>query len=523
MNTSLAQYEHEIGSQLRRGDWAGAGRTAAACREAWPSAASGWLLGSIAALLAEDRATALQLVEERLAHHPADVQCLLQKAECLLALGRRADALAASAAATASAGAQAVALDAVGKFLVHAHEHTQALAVYDQAVAAAPGDAALLAKRSTLHRYLGNFDHSARDLEAVLALSPWDPEALKELTELRPQTPERNLIAAMQAALGKAAPESREATKLHFGLAKSYEDLAQYDASWHHLSLGNKLERSHLRYERDTDRTVIEQIIAGFPTVETPRRDITGERPIFIIGLPRSGTTLVERIIGSHSQVHAAGELPALSEAISSAVQLTAPQSRNWLGFAAALGGLDGASIAPEYLARAAARRGSRPRFSDKHPTNFFYCALILRAFPNARIVHLTRHPLAACYAIYKTLFEGGYPFCYDLDELGDFYIGYRKLMAHWHRVLPGRILDVPYEKVVTELEPTTHRLLEYLDLPFEQACLDFHLNPQSTSTASAVQVRQSLYDSSLDQWQHYATQLAPLRARLEAAEIVLD
>jgi tetratricopeptide (TPR) repeat protein len=519
----LADFEHEIGARIGRGDWAGAAATAAACRTAWPAASAGWLLGSIAALLAEEKEAALALVEDRLRRDPGDGPCLLQKAECLLALGRRAEALASAAAAAKQAGGNAAALDAVGEFLVHTQEHAEALAVYDQAVAAAPRSALLLGKRAVVHRFLGNFELAGHDYEAVLALSPTDADALKGLAELRPQTAERNCIAAMEAALQSAPPRSAQAPTLHFGLAKSYEDLGDYAASWRHLTAGNRLERARTAYDPGTDRAVIERIIAGFPDVERVLPDSTGEHPIFIVGLPRTGTTLVERIIGRHSQVHSAGELNALSEAIGITVKRVSPQSRGWLDYAAALGRLDGEPIAREYLARARARRGVRRRFSDKNPVNFFYCALILRAFPNAHIVHLTREPLAACYAIYKTRFEGGFPFSYDLEELADFYVGYHRLMSHWHRVLPGRILDVAYEKVVTAQEPTTRGLLEYLALPFEEACLDFQLNPDPTTTASSVQVRQPLYETSLDQWRHYAAELAPVRSRLEAAGVSVD
>jgi tetratricopeptide (TPR) repeat protein len=519
----VANFEHEIGARIGRGDLAGAAAAAAACRAAWPMASAGWLLGSIAALLAEEGETALALIEDRLATVPGDGQCLLQKAECLLALGRRDAALASAASAAAHAGENAAALDAVGEFLVHAHESAQALAMYDRAVAAAPRSALLLGKRAELHRSLGNFEAAARDHEAVLALSPSDADALKGLAELRPQTPESNSIAAMEAALEGAPPRSAQAATLHFGLAKSFEDLGDHARSWGHLSAGNRLERARIAYDPATDRAVIERIIAGFPALEPVRPDTSGERPIFIVGLPRTGTTLVERIIGRHSQVHSAGELNALSEAIGVTVKRSSPQSRGWLGYAAALGGLDGEPIAREYLAHSRAHRGVRPRFSDKNPANFFYCALILRAFPRAHIVHLTRSPLAACYAIYRTRFEGAFPFSYDLAELADFYVGYRRLMTHWHRVLPNRILDVAYEEVVTALEPTTRRLFDYLDLPFEEACLDFELNPDPTLTASAVQVRQPLYDSSLDQWRHYAAELAPVRSRLEAAGISVD
>ena len=426
MNTpTLLDFEAEIGARMARSDFAAATAAAAACRTAWPADRSGWLLGSICLLLEDKKESALALADEWLETHPKDVQCLLQRAECLMALGNRTEALAAAEMSGACAGTLTPALDAVGEFLVYAREHARALEIYDRAVAAAPRDPSILAKRAVIHGFLGNFELAARDYEAVLTLTPQDAEALKGLAELRQQTPERNYIGAMQAALGAVAPGSKEAATLHFGLAKSCEDLGDYSASWLHVTAGNRLERARISYDPNTDRAAIERLIEGFSEVETARPDTTGERPIFIVGLPRTGTTLVERIIGSHSAVHSAGELSALSEAIGVTLQRTQQQHvSTWLDYAAALADLDGEAIAREYLARCRTRRGNRPRFSDKQPTNFLYCALILRAFPNSRIVHLTRQPLATCYAIYKTRFQGTFPFAYDLTELGDFYIG---------------------------------------------------------------------------------------------------
>jgi tetratricopeptide (TPR) repeat protein len=398
------------------------------------------------------------------------------------------------------------------------------LEVYDRAVAAAPRDPAIIGKRAEVHRFLGNFDLAASDHEAVLRLSPTNPDALRGLAELRKQSADHNSVAAMETALAGAPAGSDDITTLHYGLAKSYEDLGEYAASWRHVSAANKLQRARFQYDAAHERAVIDRIIAGFPAAEPVAEDSTGEQPIFIVGLPRTGTTLVERILGNHSQVHSAGELQALSEAIGTAVDAQAPQlTEGWLGYASELGGLDGKRIAREYLARSRSRRGDKPRFSDKQTANFFYCALILRAFPKARIVHLTRHPIAACYAIYKTRFYGTFPFGNDLSDLGDFYVDYRRLMAHWHRILPGRILDVAYEDVVTSLEGSTRRLLDYVGVPFEPACLEFHRNPAATMTASSVQVRRPIYDSSLQQWQNYAAELAPLGARLEAAGIKFD
>jgi tetratricopeptide (TPR) repeat protein len=519
---SLPDFQYEIGVRMSRGDWAAAAAAAAACRAAWPVDSAGWLLGSIAALFADQKESALALVEERLAVDPRDLECVLQKAECLLALGRRGEALqAADFAVSQTAAGDPDGLDALGTFFVYAAEHARALDAYNQAIAIAPKNAALLGKRAEVHRFLGEFEMSARDYEAVLAITPKDAEALKGLAGLRRQSADRNSVAAMETALAAAPAGAEDISVLHYGLAKSYEDLEEYAASWRHLSAANRLQRARYPYDPAHEREVIERIISAFSDIEPVGPDTTNEEPIFIVGLPRTGTTMVERILGSHSQIHSAGELQALSESIRVAVDVQAPDiAGTWLDYAAALGRLDGALIAREYLARSRSRRGTRPRFSDKQTANFFYCALILRAFPKARIVHLTRHPLAACYAIYKTRFWGTFPFGNDLGDLGDFYIGYRRLMAHWHKILPARILDVAYEDVVNSLEPSTRRLLEFVGVPFEAACLEFHRNPTATMTASSVQVRQPLYDSSLHQWQHYAAELEPLRRRLEAAGI---
>jgi len=520
---SAADFERQITELIARRDLGRAATAAASCRATWPDAAPGWLLGSIIALLTDDARTALALVEERLGREPRDPQCLLQKGESLLALGRRDEALAVATQAVGNVGNDPVALEALCDFFVHAYEHAQALVLLDRALEATPDRIALLGKRAVLHRFLGYFDLAARDYQAVLARTPHDAEALKGLAEVSPQTREQNVVARLQAALRQVDPRSSDAVVLHFGLAKCHEDLGDHAASWQHVTAGNRLERARFQYDRAADRAVIERMISGFDRIEAVWPDATGERPIFIVGLPRTGTTLVERIIGRHSLVHSAGELTALSEAVGVTFKRRAPQARGWLDYAGSLAELDGESIAREYLARSRARRGARVRFSDKNPVNFFYLPLILRAFPRAHIIHLTRHPLAACYAIYKTRFEGTFPFSYDLEELGDFYVGYRRLMAHWHHVLPERILDVAYEDLVTEFEPTVRRLLDDLELPFETACLAFEANSDATTTASAVQVRQPLYDSSLDQWRHYARELAPLRARLESAAIAIE
>ncbi len=182
---------------------------------------------------------------------------------------------------------------------------------------------------------------------------------------------------------------------------------------------------------------------------------------------------------------------------------------------------VDFVALGREYLARARTVV-AEGRFTDKMPLNYLYCGLIRRALPNAKIVHLTRHPMAAGYAMYKSLFKDGYPFSYDLDEIAQYYIAYRKLMDHWSAVMPGAVYSLSYEILVADQIDETRRLLEFCGLDWEDACAEFHRNPSATTTASASQVRRPIYDSSVAQWRHYAAQLAPLSAALESAGIEL-
>jgi tetratricopeptide (TPR) repeat protein len=258
---SVAAFEQQIGAYLGKGDLAAAASAAQACRDAWPSAPSGWLMGSIIALFAGDPRTALRLIGEPLGARPTHPQCLLQKAECLLALGDRSAALAAGEAAAAHSEDLPESLEAVGEFMIQAGEQRRALPLYDRAMTLVSRDreqrARLLTNRALTHQYVGNLELAERDYEALLAIDPVVPTAFKGLVGLRRQTPERNWIAQMKQALEQLPAASADTALVHFSLAQSYHDLDDYRSSWEHLSAGNRIERMLINYDLAFDRELL--------------------------------------------------------------------------------------------------------------------------------------------------------------------------------------------------------------------------------------------------------------------------
>ena len=473
---------------------------------------------------------ALPLIEQALARDPDNPRLHLQHAQCLLALGRKDDAVAAATLALGQAPADAAFFDALGGVFSFADAQVRALAAYDRAVQLAPDDPRPLFNRATILRFVGRLDDAEADYDRVIALKPDDFEAYKNRSDLRRQTGLRNHLAELGAVLA-TAPDWRATVQLRYALAKEHEDLGNYAQSFAELEQGSRLRRAHLRYDVAADVATVDWIIAAFPA--DPGDSVPAARdaaatapagaPIFVLGLPRSGTTLVDRILGSHSRLFSAGELNDFALALVAAVVRRdggAPLPRRELVARSAK--LDFAALGRDYIARSL-RIPGRPeasRLIDKMPLNYLYCGLIARALPQAKIVHLARHPMAACYAMYKTLFRDGYPFSYDLSEIARYYAAYRRLMDHWERTLPGRIHTLHYEALVANQDVETRRLLAFCGLEWEEACASFHLNPAPTTTASAAQVREPVHGRSLAQWRHYERQLAGLYEQLKIAGI---
>ena len=506
-------------------DWRAAGQAVSRLNAQHPEFAAGWRAASHVSLMLGNPGDALASIDVAVSLESHDPHVHMERARCLLALGRLPEAREAAAAAQAHAASDPMLLDSIGSLFNLANDQRRALAAYDQGIALAPDNAHILFNRAAVRRFVGQLEEAERDYDRVIALRPQDYEAYKNRTDLRVQTPDENHIAELNSLLQKPLANWRAEVQLRYALAKEYEDLGEYDDSFRHLALGAKMRRAHMRYEVETDVATVDWIMQAFPGGPSHLApNACQESPIFIVGLPRSGTTLIERILGSHSTIRSAGELDYFARCVVDAVRrLTGRAHSPRQELVTRSADIDFDALGRDYMARARRAGITEPRFTDKMPLNYLYCGLIRRALPQARIVHLTRHPLAQCYAMYKTLFQDGYPFSYDLGEIGRYYMAYRRLMDHWQRTLPGAILQLSYEDMVSDQLGQTRRLLDYCGLAWEDACVDFHRNPTATTTASAAQVRRRIYDSSVAQWRHYERELAPLRAQLETGGIDVD
>jgi tetratricopeptide (TPR) repeat protein len=490
-----------------------------------PDFAAGWHAASSVALRLGRIAEALSSIERALIIEPLNPRFHLHRAQCLAVLSRWADAIAAAATATACAPADPAVLDAAGSVYSYGNDQTSALAAYDQAVLLAPNNPGHLFNRATVHRFLGQLSDAEDDYDRVVSLNPRDYEAQKNRSDLRTQTAARNHTAELERLLTQLNADPRGEVQLRYALAKEYEDLSEYAKSFEQLQRGARVRRAHMPYEVAQDVATVDWIIEAFPRrpIQLTRGAATAE-PIFIVSLPRSGSTLVDRMLSGHSQVFSAGELNHFALAVVDA-------ARSQSGFAKLTrralvkrsAAVDFEALGRDYLRRTRPATGHTAHFTDKMPLNYLYCGLIHRALPEAKIVHVTRHPMAACYAMFKTLFKDGYPFSYDLRDLGHYYVAYRKLMKHWCATMPGVIHEVRYEDLVADPFSHTHQLLEFCGLAWEDACAKPHQNPAPTTTASAAQVRRPIYDSSVAQWRNYEKQLAGLATELQAAGIALE
>lgn len=444
----------------------------------------------------------------------------LRHAERLLHGGDSAGCIEALLALAGTAGDDANLLQEIAGRLIALGRHADAERCSARARALCPDDPGHLYNHATALIALGRLEEAEATLDAVIARSPGDGDAWYNRATLRRQTPQRNHVQPLRARISATSATSPMQVPLQYALAKELEDLGEHAASFAALKAGADARRRGLRYRVEDDLATMRQIAAAFDAgfFARARDGHDDPRPLFVVGLPRSGTTLVERILGSHPAVASRGETSDLAMAL---VHCAGPVSGK-AELVRKSTTLDFRDLGRRYCGHLPDTPALRQ--VDKTPVNFLYLGLVAMALPQARIVHLRRRPMDACYAMYKTLFRMAYPFSYDLDDLARYWLGYAQLMAHWRRLLPpGRMLEIDYEDLVANQEATSRRLLAHAGLPWDEACLHFERNPQASLTASAAQVRQPMYRSSVELWRRYERELAPLAARLRAAGIDID
>ena len=494
------------------------------------------------------------MLRDHLKHHPTDVVAIRMLAVVAARIGRNTDAERLLARCVELAPGFRMARQNYAMMLHRQSKWTESLKEVDGLLADDPSNPGLRNLKAAVLGRIGNHEDSIALYRGVLRDYPRQPkvwmslghalktanqnaesiEAYRRCIEIASHFGEvwwslANLktfrftaedVASMRAQLERTDLTNSDRYHFHFALGKALEDAAEYAESFSHYSLGNSLRRKLIRYDAAENAAHVARSKRLFT------REFFAERagwgceardPIFVVGLPRAGSTLIEQILASHSQVEGTQELPDIGMLARVVASRTSRQEGT--GYPRALTKFSReelAALGERYITQTRIqRKTARPFFIDKMPNNFAHLGLMHLILPNARIIDARRHPLGGCFSCFKQHFARGQTFTYDLDELGHYYADYVELMAHFDAVLPGRVHRVIYERMVEDTEVEVRRLLEYCGLPFEEGVLRFHENQRAVRTASSEQVRQPIFRDALEQWRHFDSWLQPLRSAL--------
>ncbi len=396
-------------------------------------------------------------------------------------------------------------------------DYDTALAMFDKVLEQLPNDPVTLTSKGHALKTCGRYDDAVSAYRSALASQPQYGESWYALSNLKVYSFGDDELERMLALEQDRNLSHADRVHLNFAIGKAYEDRNDFEASFRRYAKGNRLKKAQTTYDADrmSDDLAAQrelctrEVLAGSNGHPAPD-------PIFVVGLPRAGSTLLEQILSSHSQVDGTLELPNI---LSLSQQLRRrAQGGKTPGYPAILGSLsaeDCAAFGEQYIDETRIHRQDAPFFVDKMPNNFRHIGLIHLILPNATIIDARRHPMACCFSGFKQLFAEGQEFTYDLEDAGRYYRDYVTLMDHWDSVLPGKVLRVQYEDVVADLETQVRRILAHCGLQFEESCIDFHRTERSVRTPSSEQVRQPIFRSGLDYWRNYEPWLGPLKEAL--------
>jgi len=398
-----------------------------------------------------------------------------------------------------------------------------ALAAYRRAVAINPQHAEAQNNLGVLLSAYGRPSEARQCFAAALATRPDFAEAHYNQSSLKTWQSDDPQLQTLRSIAADDSQPLETRIRMNFALGKALEDIGDYEQSFAAYQTGNSLKFASSPYRESSAETVFEQVRTLFnPDFFAARKPsaIVDQTPVFIVGMPRSGTTLIEQILSSHRYVYGAGELTTLHETIRGSLDQYQVGSL-FERLDEALPQLDYLQMGKTYLQQVRKLDEHALRITDKMPANFFFIGFIRLMLPGAKIIHVRRDPLDTCLSCYTRLFNNTMDFTYDLKALGNYYSRYARLMQHWQEVLPaGTIFTISYEGLVKDPRRHVQQLLEYVGLPWDDACLEFYRNPRQVKTASVNQVRQPLYQSSIGRWQRYAVQLEPLRQILSSGSV---
>ena len=451
----------------------------------------------------------LARVDTVLQREPGDVAAQLMRVEALSALGQIQVARLQLNTAKDPAKGNAALLGRIAEMETQLGDHAAACETLAKAHALVPDDPAILYNLASAEIAVGEMESAEKLLDRLIETVPGDYDACYNRATIRRQTIDDNHVNDLMTRLSKVAGNVAGEIQLCYALAKELEDIGDHDRAFAYLSRGADARRRQMAYRVEDDILTMEDIAAAFDEdyFTGSRESSNGEGAIFILGLPRSGTTLVDRILSSHPEVNSVGEVNDLALAITR-LCAGAKSKEELVRRSAAI---DPKQLAQAYRNSTTQRLPESPYIIDKTPLNFLYIGLIAKTMPAARIINLVRDPMDVGYAMYKTLFRMGYPFSYDLEDIGRYICAKDRLMAHWEAVLPGKIINVHYQQLVANQEKESRKLVSALGLEWHPGCLAFHQNKSPSATASAAQVRQPIYSSSVGKWKAYEKQLDPL------------
>ena len=464
---------------------------------------------------------ALRVLGDVLKIQPKNVQTLVCVARAQLMRGAHEIAERAVRLALDEEPESVEALTVLGQIFHELDRYDESLATFEKALEHKPDNIEALNFYGITLKSLGRMADARKSFAKALELQPSAVGAYSNIVDLEDFSEDDTLFKAMLDILEKAKdPKEERYMALHFALGKAYEDMKNYPKSLEHFSIGAKLKRTLLKYDESEIFEFFDSIRDVFSAEyfkNRPFEGVSSSLPLFIVGMPRSGSTLTEQIISSHPDVYGAGEIKVLAGCLSQLRQKF-PNLPRYPRMVQAMKPQHFSAIASGYLKELSAMSSTAVHITDKLLTNYYFVGLINTLFPNAKIIHTMRNPVDTCLSAYSKLFKDDMPHSYDLTELGRYYKKYEQLMEHWRQVLPkGVMLDVQYEDVVADTEAHARKIIEFCGLPWNDACLNFHTSDRPVKTASVSQVRKPIYGSSVNRRERYGDALKPLIDALNA------